>query len=338
MVPAERVKDSQEPETFGVVDVTHLVTDRARLLAIIALSVHVFAVGLAPALRGAAVGISRATDIALWLADVLSQVLGFFLVTTIVASLVRFARSRAPLLLKLTLLFFGAFPLLWLVFVASLDGFPGWLGGGLLVATGLVGVAVGVDALRGGFGRELALLPLFVGVGAGLRGVAGILGGGPLTRPLWVAAFALSTLALVALLVWLARSSARGAILAGGGVAVAAALSAAALSSGETESALVHVARQATLRLASGEIPPIPRAVTIFITLLAPSVALAVAAVRREVGPKLGAVALLALAAVLPQKPLLAGCLVSGSLALSLVLRDPRGTFAALDRAAARRP
>jgi hypothetical protein len=325
--------NAASPHGSSVFDLTRLVTDHARSFSLACASIQLFSLGVAPSLRGAAVGISRLTDIALLVADVASQLTGYLIVTLLVMSLITVFRARGPAWLKANATVATAFTILGILFAGSLDIAPSWLSGTLALLAGSVGVAIGIEAILAKEHRDDAIVIGLVGASALLRGIVCFSGEGTLARILWIAGCALSAFAIAAFVGFAVLRKARVAPIAL--TAVAALIALCGASSGETESAALHVIRQSALRIAGNSIVVLPVFVACFIALAGPLLSF----VRRANAHdrRLDAIGLVLVAAASPHRPLLAGCFLAGAMLMSVALRDPRGTHAVLRHAETRR-
>lgn len=292
---------------------------------------------VAPALRGAFVGMDsviRYTDAA---AGILSQGLAFAVTALSVGALLMVARDRqVPVVVRAMLIPQTALVLLlgiWATRKALPN--PGAILVGLMAA--VAALFGSIPGFRQGRTRALAVVLSITGLACLVR-VAGALVAmrgsslAFLSATLSSVAVIVHAAALLVALVWLAsrrRTLVPPATMAVLIASVALTWAAARGSQPGATAGWVFVWR-ALDSLLPRPVPSLPASVAVFLAVLSPALALAALATRRQIPSVIGALALTLLAGILADAPVQAMLLTLAALSTVLASRDDRGMWEAL--------
>ena len=331
---------SEQPEAQPAGPPPSTAADVSRLIRPVAvLGVVALVLGrvIAPALKGAFVGIDafiRYSDLA---AGILSQGLAFAVTALCIGALLVIARDRQVSMVVRAMLLPQTALVLLLGIWATRKPLPNL---GLV----LIGLMASISALFGalpGFRhtRTRALAVVLPGTGlASLVHVAGALSAlrgsslAAMSSGFSSLAMVLHALAMLVALVWLA--SRRRTIIAPATMTVlivSVALTwAASKGSQPGASAGWAFIWRALDNLLPRPLPTLPASMAIFLSLLSPGLAVAALATRRQIPSVIGALALTLLAGILADAPVQAMILTLAALCTVLASRDDRGMWEAL--------
>lgn len=315
----------------------HEVSRLIRPLAVLAIFAIVLARAVTPALKGTFSGIDRLIHWADIAAGLLSQGLAFALTALAIGALLVVARDRkVPVVARsllvpqtMLILFFG----IWAT--RNTVGNPG------VMLLGLVAVSVStigaIEGLRQARTRALGVVLALTSIAGFLHLLAAVVAwrtpdGARLAAALGSFSLFVHAISLLVALVWLA--SRRRSILPPATMIslVVSVLVTWAASKGSLMSAApgwVFVAR-AMERLTPVPAPSLPASFAMFLSALAPSLAVGALATRRQIPTIIGSLALTLAAGVMVDAPLQAMMLTTASLGTVLASRDDRGMWEAL--------
>jgi heme exporter protein D len=326
-----------------------LPTARATMpLAIFAVIAVFIAHGVAPALQGAIVGLSDAIDAVDSLGATLTQLLFVWLTAVALGLVSAWVQSRGPFLLKVLAIAL-AIPLTLVVFASmALPRTPPVFHLAVGTLSGTASVAFGSDALRKR--QLLGAVPIGIGLASMVRGWSSFASELAMDSHRdflamtasysWARVFstvAHSVLAL-AVLVVLARSvlwSRRRGLVVGAGTLVAFVVTFLTARIPPVDLASVSTLLLARLAQCLSSLPPtlfpsgIDQAVSVLPVVVSP---LMLAAAPRAERSAAAAAALCLATSVNAEVPVLALCLLVGSLSLALVARDPHEVGLAVQR------
>lgn len=318
------------------------------MVALTAVVATIFGRAIIPALRGAVIGISDFIDRADLIVGTLSLFLAFLLGGSIAGLAFELARSRLALSAR-TLAVVVSVPVVVSATLSMLLRLPPLASLGLTASASTLAIALGLEAMREKSTRRAALVPCLIGLASLLRGVGAfaadhaatvgrdvdsIVSAYELARIVATASLALWGIALVVTATWLAQQEWRffGARTLVVVLATVILTRAASAPVDDLTPIWQVVARRAAQGLLTRPPPHVPDWVAMGIAIFAPLLAAALLTLRRVVTAISGGLALVVLVGGSAEVPILAMCLIAGTIALVLAGRDPRGVWAALLR------
>ena len=306
---------------------------------------------LAPALKGVSVGTGKLVYTVALTGDVSSQVFAFMGMMTAMVAVLAAARSRLPLGVRLVVLALGGFaviPTVWALHQPVNDVSAALIA----VSAGVLALVVVPSALRAPFARTPGVVIGLVALGGLVRlGAVGLAfqSGQPRFGYLGAAAREVATAALLcdaaAVAVALLWVSQRSRAARPGKLTSPVTLVILAVALGCTRQALAGqpfdapgidvLFWRAATHLRSVPEAALPLGFRVFISFLAPLVAVGALVVKDPLGARLGAAVALALAARgAVEMPPCALMLIIAALGTALTASDGRSLWAALDRSA----
>lgn len=317
-------------------------------VALTAVLATIFGRAVIPALRGAVMGISDFIDSADTIVGTITLFLALILAATIAGLVFELVRSRVALSARVMAVVI-ALPIVLASSLSVALRLPAIMSLGLAVGSGTLAIALGMEAMREKSTRRAGIVPCWVGFGSLLRGVGAfaaehaatqgrdvesIVSAYELARILATAGLAMWGIALVIAASWLAQQEwklygARTLVVV---LATVVLTRAASAPVDDLTPIWQVVARRGAQSLLTRPPPHVPDWVSMAIAIAAPLLATALLTLRKVVTAVSGGLALIILVGASAEIPILAMCLIAGSIALVLAGRDPRGVWAALMR------
>ncbi len=309
---------------------------------------------LAPALEGVSVGTERLVYAVAFTGDVSSQIFAFLGMMAAMVAVLAAARSRLPMGVRLVTLGFGGFaviPTVWALHQPVNDVSAALIAG----SASMLALVVVPSVLRAPFARTPGVVIGLVALGGLVRlGAVGLAfqAGVPrfaylanAARGVATAAFLCDALAVAFALVWVSRGQLGGASRPGGEgrmlspvtlviLAIALICSRQALAGQPLDASRIDVLFwRAAMHLRSAPDAAVPLGLRVFVSFLAPLVAVGALFVRHPLGAPFGAAVALALAARgAIEMPPCALMLILAALGAALTASSGRGLWAAIER------